>query len=539
MNNKISNEDIENASVKLKPLFGIKPGIYLTVLYSIVILIILFSLLIAPGIKNNGVKVIADTLPSGAAVYVDDIYMGTTPTVFFTEKGVRSFKIEKEYFEKLEFNENIGGRIFGSLIIPRKFYIDNDIKLIDPDGFLKKRFKELSSYALIEDYYERYQLPPLLTRTVREFISGANSADSNLLYDFLYSMSVNLGSPAFVEEYVKAINLTKNGIEPSESNANFSIIFDYFRKENNSEGLFLSILKAYPENERMDVLENLSQTDDFSEKLNNIIFDLKSDKIISEPTLTGKTLRIGDLKFIGISSGSYISGHDIPLQTESFIKDSNLIAYPHVELTDNFYIMEKEITRNDYSLFLDENPNWKIENINKLIAGNLVSKDYLTSQDFTKESKPVANISWYAAKAYCEWLETQLPDSMSDFKIKLPSEAEWEAAARLEDSGIAKHIFKESGADSALSADFTRSGKSGVYDMLGNLWEWNENWVFPTDSVNGSFGLIGNKFEGVEKAVRGGSWANSEAEIAVSTRGSQDPSWCTPFLGFRPVMVKK
>lgn len=539
MKNKITNEDIDNASVKLKPVFGIQPGVYLTVIYGIIISLILFLLLIAPGLRNNGVKVIAETLPDGAAVYVDDIYMGTTPTVFFTKKGVRNFRIEKDFFEVIEFQENIGGRILGSLIIPRKFNINNSIKLIDHVGFLKKRFKELSSYALIEDYYERYQLPPLLSRTVGEFISGDKSANSNLLYDFLYSMRVNLGSPDMVDEYVKALNLTENGIDPSVSNADLSIIFDFFKQENNSEGLFLSILKAYPENGRIEVLDNLSKIDNLSDKLNNIISGLKSDDINTEPSLTGKTLGIGNLNFIGISSGTYVSGYDILINNENFIKDNNLTSFPHLEYVDDFYIMEKEITRNDYSLFLDNNPKWKIENINFLISEHLVSKDYLAFQDFTKEGIPVANVSWYAAKAYCEWLETQLPDSMSGFQVKLPSEAEWEAVARLEDPDTVKHIFKESRAESALSTDFTRSGKSGVYDILGNLWEWNDNWIFPADSVNGSFGLTDNNFEGVEKAVRGGSWANFEEDIKVSTRGSQDPSWSTPFLGFRPVVVKK
>ncbi len=539
MKNKITNEDIENASVKLKPLFGIKPGLYLTVLYSFIILIILFLLLIAPGLRNNGVKVIADTFPEGAAVYVDDIYMGTTPVIFFAEKGVRNFKIEKDYFELLEFKDNIGGRIFGSLIIPRKYYINNNIKLLDPEGFLKKRFKELSSYALIEDYYERYQLPPLLTGTVKEFISGYNSEDSNLLYNFLYNMRLNLGSPDMVEEFIKALDLAENGIVSSESDPGFSVIFDFFKQENNSEGLLLSILKAYPENDRIDIMENISKINGFSNKLIDIISDLKPDHIKSEPNLTGNTLFIEGLKFIEISSGSYISGSNIPSQTENFIKNSNLVSYPHLEYIDDFYIMEKEITRINYSLFLNENPKWKIENINNLMSENLVNKDYLAFQDFKDEGIPLANVSWHAASAFCEWLETKLPDSMSDYQVKLPSEEEWEAAARLNDTDTVNYVFRESGPGSALSADFTRIGESGLYDMTGNLWEWNDNWLFPTDSVNGLFGINESGFEGVEKSVRGGSWANSKSEIDFKTRGSQDPSWCTPFLGFRPVVVLK
>jgi len=538
MKNKITNEDIENASVKLKPLFGIKPGIYLTVLYSIFILIVLFLLLITPGLRNTGVKVIAETMPKGAAVYVDDIYMGTTPAVFFTHKGIRNFRIEKDFFEELNFKEDIGGRIFGSLFIPEKFHISNSLKLVDPEGFLKKRFKEISSFSLIEDYYERYQLPPLLSRTVREFVLGSNSENSKLLYDFLYSMRVNLGSPSMVDEYLKAINIAENGLNSNNIKIDLSIIFNYFKKENNSEGLLLSILEAYPEKERNGILDKFSKIEELKNILKTIISDFELLDISTEPVLMGKTITVQDSNFIGISSGSYVSGSDIPDNPEYFLVENNLKSYPHPEDIVEFYIMEKEVTFYDYSLFLNENPNWRIENIDNLISKNMVTKDYLAFPDSSEKGKPISNISWYAAKAYCDWLETKLPVSMSEYKIKLPSEAEWEAAARLDGSSKSKDIFKDAGTDSAVTADFSRIGKSGLYDLSGNLWEWNENWFFPGDTLNGAFGLKSSYFEGVEKAVRGGSWANSSSEIEISTRGSQNPSWCTPFIGFRPVLVK-
>ena len=89
MSNKITDEDIEKAIVKLKPVFGLKPGIYLTVIYGFIVLLGLFLLLIYPGIKNNGMMIHVDTSPGGAVVYVDNIYKGTAPTSFFVEKGNR------------------------------------------------------------------------------------------------------------------------------------------------------------------------------------------------------------------------------------------------------------------------------------------------------------------------------------------------------------------------------------------------------------------------------------------------------------------
>jgi len=86
MSKKITDEDIEKAVVKLKPLFGIKPGVYLTAIYSLVLVLALFLILLYPGVKNNGTIVNVKTSPAAAAVYIDGIYKGTTPADFLLKK---------------------------------------------------------------------------------------------------------------------------------------------------------------------------------------------------------------------------------------------------------------------------------------------------------------------------------------------------------------------------------------------------------------------------------------------------------------------
>jgi gamma-glutamyl hercynylcysteine S-oxide synthase len=540
MSNKITNEDIENASVKLKPLFGIKPGIYLTVIYSIIVLVLLFFLLVFPGIRDNGVKVVTDIIPSVAAIYVDNTYMGSGLKPFFVDKGSRNFRIEKKYFETIQFEENIGGRILGSLFFPRKYMLNRKLILSDPEGFLEQRFNELSSYALITDYYDRYQMPPLISGTVSEFISGYDSEDKDMLYTFLYTMRVNLGSPDMIEDYIKAINIFNGDSDnnSSKSDLDLSVIFSFFSKENNSEGLFLSILNAYLRNDRAEILKVLSSKNLFPELLDSIYKHLKVVENLNEPRLTGEELYIMDSKFIEISSALYLAGESLTETLELLISDELLAAFPHTEKTGSFYILEKEITRSEYLSFLQKNPEWKIENKENLIKQGLVSKDYLEYQDFLDSGKPIANISWYAADAYCKWFETLLPDNLK-FDVRLPKEAEWEAAARLDYSDTVNYIFRENSEDSALTSNFTRLGNAQLYDIMGNLWEWNDNWYFPADTVNGEFGLSDSNYSGAEKSVRGGSWANSHSEINISTRGSQDPTWCTPFLGFRIILVEK
>lgn len=546
MSNKITDEDIEKAIVKLKPIFGITPGIYLTVIYGLILLLGLFLLLVYPGIKNNGTIVFIDTFPVGAAVYADDTYKGSTPVRIFVSKGTREIRIEKKYFEHLILKKDISGRILGSLLFPKKLKIYENLTLLDEEELLQDRFRQLSSFALIKDYYDRYQMPSLLSETVTAYLAGIKSDNTENLYDFLYSMRVNMGSPEMVLDYIKAISLINSkinsskisGIEADEQ-PDFSIILNYFSDKKNINGLVLGIIKAYPLNKRKNIIENLEKIEGVKSIINNLYPESFKIEPSNIPVVTGKTAIINNNRFIGISSGIYLTGPSLQKNTQLLLKDEILTSFPHKETITEFYILEKEITRKDYALFLDENPDWKIENISSLIEKNLVSKDYLSLQDFTDQGKPVSNISWYAAAAYCGWLETKLPPFMSGYTVKLPSEAEWEIATGLNTSTSSNSIFQESNESSAKSVDFSRRGAADLYDTMGNLWEWCDNWYFPTDSVNGNFGLPGTSWDGVEKAVRGGSWANLETEIEVSTRGSQNPVWSTPFLGFRPVLVKK
>ena len=541
MSTKITNEDIEKASVKLKPFFGIKPGIYLTIIYSIIVLLALFLILIFPGLKNNGVKVSVETIPAGAAVYVDNVYKGSSPVTFFTKKGESQFKIEKKYFGTIHFTDTIGGRIVGSLFFPKKISMSKNVILTNPEGFLSQRFTELSSFALIEDYYDHYQMPHLISKTVREFMEGSTDKNSIQLYNFLYAMRVNLGSPEMVEDYIRAVKL----LVSSDSNKNITtkadleVLFDFFKKENNSSGLMLSIIKAYTKEDQKPIIESLSSFIDINTELNTIINNYQNNKKLSKPKLPGKKININGLNFIGVSSGFYFSGSNIPENPEKLMDNITLSSFPHTEKINEFYILDREITRGEYSLFLNENSTWKLDNIKYLLENKLVNENYLAFQDMTFQSAPIANISWYAAKAYCAWLESKLPGDIATYSIKLPSEAEWEAAAIINETQNVNYIFKDSVVDSALPADFSREGKAGLYDLRGNLWEWNENWYFPTDSENGQYGLSDERFNGAEKSVKGGSWANSKSDINLYTRGSQEPSWCIPFIGFRPIMVKK
>ena len=85
-------ETLPEDRVHLPVLLGVKPGIYLAFIYSIVLLVILFFILIYPGLSRPGSMVIFESQPSGAALRIDGIYMGTSPANIFISKGKHSME---------------------------------------------------------------------------------------------------------------------------------------------------------------------------------------------------------------------------------------------------------------------------------------------------------------------------------------------------------------------------------------------------------------------------------------------------------------
>ena len=152
------------------------------------------------------------------------------------------------------------------------------------------------------------------------------------------------------------------------------------------------------------------------------------------------------------------------------------------------------------------------------------------------ETHPMVYVSWYGAKAYCEWLSIQTGE---DFR--LPSEAEWEYAARGGNASngfpyAGGHKLKEVGWYSKNSPDQTspvglkQPNELGLYDMSGNVREWcADHWHSnyegaPTD---GSARVT----EGTSRrVVRGGSWYSVVNRCRVSIR-----NW--DYAGFRYVNV--
>ena len=183
--------------------------------------------------------------------------------------------------------------------------------------------------------------------------------------------------------------------------------------------------------------------------------------------------------------------------------------------------------------------------IDKVEVTNAQYKKYITTTDkptpkfwdnprFNKPNQPVVGVRFEEAVEYCLWIGK-----------RLPSEAEWEKAARGEDSRkfpwgnepdptLANVRGLKDQHRYTSSTGSYPSGKSpyGVMDMAGNVWEWTSDWYLPYPNSKYTNDMFGQTL----KVVRGGSW-NSNMDLArTGIRGKALPRQQQNYIGFRCVI---
>jgi formylglycine-generating enzyme required for sulfatase activity len=166
----------------------------------------------------------------------------------------------------------------------------------------------------------------------------------------------------------------------------------------------------------------------------------------------------------------------------------------------------------------------------KAIMGNNPSK-------FQGDDLPVERVTWEEAQEFISRL-----NKATGKKYRLPTEAEWEYAAR---GGKKSRYYKYSGSNNidevawyiGNSGNRThpvgtkKANELGIYDMTGNVWEWCNDW-FEYYGSSAQTNPIGSS-SGPHRVLRGGSWISKATSCHVSFRSYISPDARDSYRGFR------
>ena len=242
-----------------------------------------------------------------------------------------------------------------------------------------------------------------------------------------------------------------------------------------------------------------------------------------------------DIGWVNIPQGAFHMGSaqddDNPPREEIIEKDFHIARYP--------------VTNAQYEAFIraggydDKSPYWGEAGLHWLQESSRRQPQYW--QDFPRNipNCPVVGVTWYEANAFCHWLEQEQGESMRkatgyDGKILLPTEMQWERAARGVDNtheypwgndwAEARCNSTAAGLESTSAVDLfpaqRREGEDELYDMVGNTWEWCSDYY---DKDKDSFN------------IRGGAYWHDKDIARCSFRPGYLPDFDLSSIGFRCV----
>jgi formylglycine-generating enzyme required for sulfatase activity len=247
------------------------------------------------------------------------------------------------------------------------------------------------------------------------------------------------------------------------------------------------------------------------------------------------------LGFVEIPGGPFTMGSDPGVDSLAF--DIEWWGEGRVQGTPDiptFFIGRFEVTVAQYAAFVGDTRH--------------PVPDTRTLQD--PPSHPVAWVSWPDAVAYARWLDTRLrtppgalPDSLAGlvadgWRVALPTEAQWEKAAR----GTDARIYPWGDAPRTDRANFRAASPVPVgsfpcpecaypvADMAGNVWEWTRSPFrpYPFDDSIERIDLSADALW----IMRGGSFGDTEQYVRAANRGGADPGARRAIIGFRVALVR-
>lgn len=229
--------------------------------------------------------------------------------------------------------------------------------------------------------------------------------------------------------------------------------------------------------------------------------------MISQSSPKTFTNSIG-MEFVKIPAGSFMMGAP---ESEQGSNDDERPQHK-VTISRDFYVGKTEVTQEQWQAVMGYNPSF-FKNCPKC---------------------PVETVLWEEAQEFIKKLNAK-----NEGVYRLPTEAEWEYAARAGTTGAyagnldAMAWYGKNSGGKTHEVETKQANAFGLYDMHGNVWEWTADWFgkYESGEVTDPTGAS----SGSDRVFRGGSWFHVAVDLRSASRGSVSPSYRRFYLGFRVV----
>ncbi|WKC87739.1 SUMF1/EgtB/PvdO family nonheme iron enzyme [Borreliella japonica] len=481
------NSNVELFEVKLKPILGVAPKIYVFITTIILLLSLISISIVIPKFKNPGAYLKINSNIENTYIYLNEKYIGRTPLNRYINTTEGIIKAKRMGFKTYEQNIKIHNKFFGS------YSLQINLELVDPEKIIKQRQKELSIMVKIKNINENTKLIPVFS-----LISSELKEHPKYIKKFLKDSIPHLNSIEMFKDFLDSYKMIYS-IDQSNSNQEkiWNSLKTNFDLENRAIFWFL-------ENLNKD-LKMLTKNEPWVKKLTKT---LDNENI----QLTSKNENIN----ITLPGFKKINSNKIE-KIQNYELDSKNISLKSTYSIKEFLIQEQNVTKYEYQDFLKENPKWTLNNKENLIKEQLVDENYLKNFNQIGLNEAITGISYFSAIEYANWYSKKLPDGL---KARLPISQEWE-------------LYQKEPNKKPLNINEI-SKKVGFWNLMQNS-SFNDIAIFKNEK---NFYNENSNFYSLITEIRTYPYQNNNL-LNPSTKASFLKNWSSPNIGFRLIVSKE
>ena len=306
-----------------------------------------------------------------------------------------------------------------------------------------------------------------------------------------------------------------------------------------------------------ELQNKLSETESLAEKRSGEIAKLKERLYLAEKELSEKNSEIlslkntlSDVKAILANTQTELEKYKSAEKEER--KQQGLFKVENVEFK-MIYVEGGKFKMGSDSGDTDEKPVHDVTLSDYFIGETVVTQalwkavmGYNPSY-FKGANLPVESISWNDCQEFIRKLNDHIQDQLKGRRFALPTEAQWEFAAR---GGNKSQGYDFSGSDDIYDVAWYKNNSSkrtqpvkrkranelGLFDMSGNVWEWCQDWYESSYPSSPQTDPVGPS-TGSSRVYRGGSWFSYARNCRSAYRNNYTPDYRYNFLGLRLVLL--